>query len=376
MESRGIMLLQFCLKGTLGLSLMLVCFSIQSIAQNLKPGFDKLEYKELMLISSRTSANAAYYADLPEPSRFSMNYRSGIIGLDNLWDLWLDSSSTAVISIRGTTTKQESWLANFYAAMVPAKGELKLEQNRTFQYDLANHPKAAVHVGWLLSMAYLADDIQPRIDSCYKVGYRNFILMGHSQGGAIAFLLNSHIKSLQNKGEIPSDIQLKTYCSAGPKPGNLFYAYDYEFANSGGWAFNVVNAADWVPQTPISIQTLNDFNTTNPFVNAKKLIRKMPFPKDLVFRKVFNKLDKPTRKAQRNFEKYLGNKTEALIEKNLAQFSPPQYAESNDYVRTGVTIVLMPDEEYYQLYPDQPEKIFIHHFHRPYLYLLEKLDNY
>ncbi len=364
------------LQCILGFTIVLLCSTIPLQSQDLKPGFDKDEFRELLLISSRTSANAAYYADLPDPSNFTMKYRSPVMGLDNLWDLWLDSSSTAVISIRGTTAKQESWLANFYAAMAPAKGELKLDQNRTFNYDLAQNPRAAVHVGWLLSMAYLADDIQPRIDSCYKAGYRNFILMGHSQGGAIAFLLNSHIRNLQSRGIIPSDILLKTYCSAGPKPGNLFYAYEYEFANSGGWAFNVVNSADWVPQTPISIQTLNDFNTTNPFVNAKKFIRKLPFPKDLVMRKVFNKLDKSTRKAQRNYEKYLGNKTEAMIEKNLAQFSPPQYIGSNDYVRTGVTIVLMADEEYYQLYPNNPEKIFVHHFHRPYLYLLEKLDNY
>lgn len=350
-------------------------FTFLSWSQTLQPGFDKEEYKQLMLISARTVADSTYSSQFPEPEKFKMVYQSEIVGLDNLWDLWIDeTSNNAVISLRGTTANATSWMANFYAAMVPAKGTLKLSESESFDYHLADNEKAAVHVGWLLSTAYLSKDILPKIDSLYKNGTKNILIMGHSQGGAIAFLLTAHLKNLQKTNTLPADIQLKTYCSAGPKPGNLYFAYEYEAMTQNGWAYNVVNSADWVPETPFSVQTLDDFNETNPFVNAKSMIKKMKFPQNIALKSVYKKLDKPSRKAQRNYEKYLGTMTSKIIRKSVPEFEPPTYFKSNDYVRTGTTIVLFATPEYYEQYPNDKEKIFVHHFHLPYLYLLEKLE--
>ncbi len=339
----------------------------------LKPGFDKEEYKQLMLVSARTVNDTAYSNQFPEPSGFKLAYRSPVIGIENLWDFWENDNGTAAISIRGTTGATASWLVNVYAAMVPASGSLKITKTETFDYHLADHPQAAVHVGWLISTAFLSKDILPKIDSACAKGTRNFLIMGHSQGGAIGFLLTAHLKNLQKTGRLGKDIQFKTYCSAGPKPGNLYFAYEYEAATYGGWAFNVVNSADWVPETPFSIQTTQDFNASNPFKGAKAAIKKTPFPQRLALKHVYNALDKPTKKAQRKYEKYLGKMMSGLIKKNLVEYSAPEYYQSNHYVRTGQTIVLLATPEYSKLYPDGTENIFIHHVHKPYLYLLEKL---
>jgi pimeloyl-ACP methyl ester carboxylesterase len=347
-------------------------FGLSGYSQNLKPGFDKAEYGELMKISARSTAEASYHNQFPPPERFNMQYQSKVIGLDNKWDLWTDNRGTAAISIRGTTANPESWLSNFYAAMVSAKGQLQLSGQETFPYELATHPKAAVHVGWLLGMAFLATDILPRIDSCYKKGIKDILIIGHSQGGAIAFLFTAHLYHLQKQNRLPADIRFKTYCSAGPKPGNLYFAYEYEAQTQAGWAFNVVNSADWVPETPVSIQTTDDFNTTNPFLNAKSAIKKQKFPQNLILSKVYKRLDKPTRKAQRAYQKYLGNLTSRLIRKNLSSFQPPAYYPSNDYVRTGTTIVLLAEEAYYERFPDNKDTPFVHHFHEAYLYLIEQ----
>ena len=354
--------------------LFLFCLvTLTILGQQLKPGFDKNEYRELMLISARTTAEQKYYKDFPEPSNFKMIYQSQPIGLDNLWDLWTNNKNVAVISVRGTTEKPESWLANFYAAMVPAKGELKLNEKEVFKYQLATNPKAAVHIGWLLSMAYLSKEIVPKIREQYKNGTKEFLIMGHSQGGAISFLLTSYLYNLQQLEQLPKDILFKTYCSAGPKPGNLYYAYEYEAMTQGGWAYNVVNAADWVPEIPISIQTLKDFNTINPFTNAKVLIKKQKFPKNLVLRHIYNKFDKPSRKAQKNYEKYLGNLTSKMIKQNIKDFTPPLYYSSNHYVRTGATIVLLPNDDYFKQFPNDSKVLFPHHFHAQYLLLLKQL---
>lgn len=357
-------------------TILLVLFSsitMTVMAQQLKPGFDKDEYRELMLISVRTTAVEEYFKEFPEPPNFKMIYQSQSIGLDNLWDLWMNDKNQAVISIRGTTEKAESWLSNFYAAMVPAKGELKLDDKYVFQYQLATNPKAAVHVGWLLSMAYLSKEIVPKIDSLYKIGTKEFLIMGHSQGGAISFLLTSYLYNLQQLDQLPKDIRFKTYCSAAPKPGNLYYAYEYEAMTQGGWAFNVVNSADWVPEMPISIQTLKDFNNVNPFTNAEVLIKKQKFPRNLALKHIYNQLDKPTKKAQENYEKYLGEMTSKIVKKYIPGFSPPLYYSSNHYVRTGETIVLLTDDEYFKQYPDDPTIPFPHHWHAQYLLLLDQL---
>ncbi len=353
------------------LAFTLVC-SFTLFGQKLKPGFDKAEYIELLKVSARFG-DSAYVNAFPAPQQFKPVYRSPVVGLDNRWDLWTSPQSVAVISLRGTTANSVSWLSNFYAAMVPAKGEIQLNDNEKFTYELATNPRAAVHVGWLISTAFLSKDILPKLDSCYRAGIKDVIILGHSQGGAIGFLLTAYLNSLQKQARLPADIRFKTYCSAGPKPGNLYFAYEYEANTQNGWAYNVVNSADWVPEVPVSIQTVNDFNTTNPFSGAPGLIKKQKLPQRIVLKHVYNSLSKPALKAQKNYQKYLGKIASNTVKKNLNGYLPPEYYDSNHYVRTGNTIVLLADSAYFKKYPDSKEKIFTHHFHPPYLYLANQL---
>jgi hypothetical protein len=346
----------------------------KALAGHLKPYFDKNEYHELLYISAKTNTPDSVIFKIPFPVYHRIIYRSKVIGLDNRWDLWINEKNTvAVISIRGTTRKIESSLENLYAAMVAAQGELVIAEADTFKYSLTQDEKAAVHVGWLLSMAFLSRDILPKIDSLYHTGIKDFLLMGHSQGGAINYLLTAYLYSLQKQKKLPGDIRFKTYCSAAPKPGNLFFAYYYETVTQYGWAFNVVNSADWVPETPISIQTLDDFNETNVFTTIKAEIDKLKFPKNLIMKNIYNKLDNPTKKAQKKYEKYLGEKTSEFIQKKLAGFVPPGYFKSNNYVRTGHTVILYADKDYFKKFPQKSNDISIHHNFNAYLYLLDKM---
>ena len=156
-----------------------ILISNEIIAQHLKPGFDKQEFIEMLKIGAK--ADTSYHIDLPEPHSYIMIYQSPQMGLDNRWQLWINRDSVAVISVRGTTITSASFLANLYAAMVSAKDELQLEKYFTFKYDLPDDPKAAVHVGYLISTAYLSRDILPKINSLYKCGFKEFIIAGHSQ---------------------------------------------------------------------------------------------------------------------------------------------------------------------------------------------------
>jgi len=247
-------------------------FMFQVSAQTLQPGFEAREYLNLLAITFGKYDSMAKKNGVS--AQYKWAYRSQVTGLDNRWFLWLSNDNKqGVISIRGTVGTMASWLANVYSVMQPATGSIQLNDSITFHYQLAENPNAAVHTGWLISLGYLANDIERKIKEQYDKGIKDFLIVGHSQGGGIAYLLRSYLYYRTKEGALPADITYKTYCSAAPKPGNLYYAYDYDFINRNGWAFNIVNAADWVPETPISIQQLRDLNQLNPFTDIKNSLR-------------------------------------------------------------------------------------------------------
>ena len=357
-----------------------VLFLTQNMfGQVLKPGFDKAEYIETLKINQKAHIALNKWAEstvLPEPQDYNFVYRSPVVAFDNIWDLWVHKTKpVALIAVQGSIQTEASFLANLYAAMIPATGELQLDKDFTFKYNLSKNPNAAVHVGWFVAMAYMSRTIEHKIDSCYKAGIKDFILTGHSQGGGITFLLNAHLESLKAQGKIPQDVRFKTYCSAGPKPGNLFFAYDYENMTRGDWAYNVVNTADWVPEVPFTVQTISDFTSVNPFRGAKAMIKKQKFPKNIALKHVYKKMSKPSEKAQRNYQKYLGKMVSKAVKKHIPGLVIPSYYNSNYYVRTGNTITLCPDQEYFKLYSNDPNNpnIWQHHLPKQYLFLAEKL---
>lgn len=353
------------------ISLLACCSMLTVFSQELKKGFDKEEYRRLMRVSAQFG-DSAYASKMGVPPGYKMLHRSETVGLENKWDLWKTEKNVPIISIRGTTISDVSWLANFYAAMVPATGVIKLTKADKFEYELATNPRATVHVGWLVSTGFLMKDMRPRIDSLVKVGSKELLIIGHSQGGAIAFLVTAYLNHLKLKGQLPADFQIKTYCSAGPKPGNLYFAHDYESLTQDGWGYNIVNSADWVPETPVSIQTADDFNNINPFVNAKTVISKQSFLKRIALNYAYGKLTKYNRKAARNYKKYLGKYVMKSVRKHLPEYVEPVYANTNDYVRAGNQITLLADEDYFKVFPQNSETVFVNHLHAPYLYLLNK----
>lgn len=355
----------------------LLCISVIPIllsAQPLKPGFEKEEYRELLHLAARSTESAEIAAKIPQPSTFSLKYKSPSMGMDNLWELWLSEGNVAVICTRGSTPKAESWLLNVYSAMVPAKGELYYSAQDTFHYDLSADPRAAVHVGYLFGAGFLLRDIQPKLDSCYAAGIRDFLIMGHSQGGGISYLLTAYLRMQQRNGDLPQDIRFKTYCSAAPKPGNLYFAYSYEQMTQGGWAYNVVNASDWVPQVPFSVQTISDLNEVSPVPLVQQMVDEQSFLKRIVLKRLWRKLASPSWETSERYRKVLGKGMEERILKYHADFIPPKYVQSNNYVRTGAHIVLYGDDAYYEQFPNDPANIGVHHSLLPYLYLLERLE--
>ncbi len=336
------------------------------VKAQLKAGFDANEYHDLLnLPQNGDTASAKNH-----PAAYKLLYTSPEVGFYNRWVLWERSDGVDVIQVRGTIGKLESWLANFYAAMIPAEGVLQLNDSTRFTYKMAaDSGKSFVHVGWTAAVGFMSADIVEHVKERYARGTRQILIMGHSQGGAIAFLLRSY---LHYHPDLPKDIQYKTICSAAPKPGNLFYAYDFENITRDGWGYRIVNSDDWVPETPLSLQTVQDFNMPSPFMNVRGELKKQKFFVRLYGTMVYNRLTRTTNRSVRRFRKTLGNGVSRLTKRTLPQFKQPEYVFSNNYMTCGVPIILLTDADYHQKFPFDGKNIFVHHMPEKYIYLLKK----
>jgi hypothetical protein len=343
---------------------------------DLKPGFSKQEYIETLKMNA-AQGDSIHPDALFKPSHYSRFFRSKVSGLKNRFDLWKHHEHNIVgISLRGTSPNAESWLGNFYAAMIPAKGTIQLNDSTIFTYKLAENDQAAVHIGWTIGLGALSGQLRAQLDSCVQSGTTQFLIFGHSQGGALSYLTYSYLRYLQKEGVIPANVQFKMYASAGPKPGNLFYAYDFEQLSMGNWAFNIVNPEDWVPQTPVTVQTSEDFSITNPFVHAPKMIKSQKFPVRFVLSSVYRGMDKATKKARKKLLKNLGHRAGKQVQKLKPSYKQPDFLNTENYSRAGNFIVLTPNEAYYAKFPqDAKTEIFTHHMFEPYLMLALELPD-
>lgn len=343
-----------------------------SAQQKLKPGFDPVELKSLLEITVRQVDTPWTNVTLPFPEGYKFVYRSPVVGLDNRWDFWTANNNTAVISIRATTASIVSWLADFYAGMIPATGELIIDSAKTFKYKLADIPDSYVHSGWVVGLSAIVPTIKEKINEFYNKGIKDYIIVGYSQGAGIAFLLRSY---LYYCSDIPKDITFKTYCIATPKPGNQFYAYDYDFITQGGWGLRVVNTEDWVPETPFSIETVNDLPAINPFSNINKAFSQVKKPVvRMVLKSIYRKLFNSTNRAQKTYTRILGTRAYKIIKKTLPNFKEPDYVRSMDYCTAGSPIILKASPEYFEQYIGnlKTKHDFINHMPGAYMFLLNQ----
>lgn len=357
---------------SLTILLLLLVFTARASVRPLSygPGFDAAECEDIFrlnfafLDTSRTQTFPGFVED------YRIHYRSPAVGLDNASDIWLRTDSTVVILLRGTTANAQSIMADFYCAMVPARGTVTLDNYRSFTYNLARDPRAAVHAGFLLGFAFVATDLRPYLDRLFEQGYRNFIVGGHSQGGALCYYMSAWLLQLRTEGAYPG-IQVKTYASAPPKMGNMYFSYDYDNATQSQWTFSIVNSADPVPEMPFTTQQVDiDMNEPNPILNLMKQFDKLPFFQRIMLKRSFNSMRKKARKSSEAYQKYLGNYVGDFIHRSLPETALPPAVATTYFVRPGVHIILASNDAYTDFYQGAPR--YFHHGLDPYRYLLRQ----
>lgn len=357
----------------MNLKLILLSFIIFSwkinFPQKLAPGFDPVEYRTMLAISERQADSTKYKPNIPYPKGYLKIYSSEVKGLANRWFLWAnEEAKILILSIRGTVMEKPSWMENFYAVSTPAMGSISIDSGKVFEYKLSEDSMAAVHAGWLIGLASMAEEATMKIRQYYDLGYKDLIIMGHSQGGAIGYLYRSYLEYLSNP--LPPDLRIKTYGSAVPKPGNLYYAYDFDRINYPAWALRVVSTEDWVPETPFTIQKIDDMNPSNPFLNAERYYSKLGFIQKLYLKHILRKLNRSTKKAYKKYAKYLGDKVYSFIVKDYKNIGEAKIANSMNYSTAGIPIILKPGKSYFDNFIGKKEvNMFTHHFPKAYYFI-------
>jgi hypothetical protein len=355
------------------LILLFACSQSSLFSQTkLKPGFDAKEFLDVLHLEWAHQDSASKYAPPALPLNYKRVYRSPEVGLKNKVDFWLRDDSVVVICLR-YTVGGTSWLENFYSGLIKAQGSLKLNDTTVFNYKFSNDEKAFVHHGWAIGTCYLAPYVAQKINEYYKKGVKEYIIVGHSQGAALSFLMRSYLQYLPDS-ILPKDIKYKVYCSAAPKPGNLFYSYDFDFITRDGWAYRIVNTNDWVPQTPFSVQTISDLHPTNPLAKRKQLMKrrlKKPLVR-LYVNHAVKDMEDAARKTNRKYHKYLTKRMGVFVKKSLKEYKDPNIEKSNFYMTTGVPIILQPDSSYDEKFKFDGVNVFLHHMFEPYIYLTER----
>ncbi|GAL86215.1 lipase class 3 [Sporocytophaga myxococcoides] len=192
------------------------------------------------------------------PEGYIKTYTSDVLGMDNLFQIYR-KKDVAVINLRGSTAKKISWMENIYSAMIPAKGTIKIQEDK-FKYTFAKDNHAAVHAGYALAMAFLEKDLLVNIKNLNEEGIFNFLITGHSQGGALANMLLAYINNLP-ENKLSSKNSFKCYAFAAPMIGNKAFTDEYnERFCKTNISFNFVNPADLVPLLPMSYKESSSFS--------------------------------------------------------------------------------------------------------------------
>ncbi len=299
----------------------------------LPQGFHKEEARDMLAICNSFTFIDLYNSDAEIlPPGYEKRYTSGVFGMDNKFQIF-QKGNVAVINLRGSTDKKISWLENTYSSMIPATGVIKAS-GENFAYCFAQDTNAAVHAGYALGIAYLANDILFHIKLLNKEDIYHIIITGHSQGGALTNMLRAYLANLP-EGIISKRNVFKSYSFAAPMVGNKEFAAEYNLLLcSDHRNINIVNIADPMPKFPLSYnEDLLSDNLKNLIFNGESFDIKRTisesfiqlFEKDII--RYMNKL---------------GTSTTSQITKDLGPIEMPEYVQDINYCKLDEQIEINP----------------------------------
>lgn len=302
----------------------------------LSSGFDTAEAREMIALCNSYPYLDQYNDDSEIiPQGYVKTYTSPVVGMDNKFQVYT-KGNIGVLNFRGSTDKKSSWLENFYSAMIPVEGIIKIN-GEEFNYKFGIDTLSNVHSGYALGMAYLHKDILDQINKLNQKGITNIILTGHSQGGALAMMTRAYLEH-SVKDKIDSKNKFKVYTFAQPMSGNVEFMNEYNaFFCDAGMSYSLINPEDAVPNMPHS------YNDTTYMKDRVGSI----FNKDEKFEKKGTFRDGMMNLFERGFSgtvNLFGRAVSNQIEKELGEIILPEPTGDINYSKVGNLIYLSPPE--------------------------------
>ncbi len=351
------------------LTIILLLTAVNITAQ-FKAGYEKDEATKLMRATrypffEEVKRDSLMSAEIPD---FKLIHKVDSIALDNAWCI-LTSGNRGVISFRGTTDNPISWLENFYAAMIPAVGEVTTPSGKVVQYKFADDPRAGVQAGWSLALLVMSKEIISEMKKLNDKNIYEFYITGHSQGGALALLFRALLEHLPDS-TLSKNNSYKTYAFAAPKPGNRFFTYDYNsLCNSNLSSFTFLNPYDWVPQVPFTVQSPDNITSPNPFIMFEES-KDGSLIKRIALHNIYGSMKKPIVKAQKKLNKTLGHRVKKIVENTTGEFTVPDYMSDAAYFPAGISIMIGHIEP--MTTPEDENDIFWQHAPEKYIQLVDR----
>lgn len=256
------------------------------------------------------------------PEGFEHLYSSTPTILDNKFDLFQKGDRAALV-FRGSTANKNSWMVNLHSTLLPAKGKIEVN-SKNFQYQFAEDTAAAVHAGYTLAIATMANNILDQISSLHDKGVKQLIITGHSQGGALAHLMRAYLEHLP-KRKATQGLALKTYAFAAPMVGNEAFALEYGQKFSGTQSsYSIFETEDMVPNMPISLSGGEGLS----FQGLIAAFSGNASMKDMASNSLFNLFGN----SMTSFQNWFGSSVENQLEDAIGQVDYPEIRRPQPYI--------------------------------------------
>lgn len=321
------------------LLLIIILIVFISVRSQLKSGFEPKESLDLVRI-----CNSFTYIETGQkerdilPKGYTKFYTSSVYGMDNRFQVYTTKNKTAVINLRGSTNKKISWMENFYSAMIPSQGIIKIE-GKEFDYHFSSDTAAHVHTGFALGVTFLIEDIIYEINELNNQGVYDFYITGHSQGGALSQLLTCQLTYFSEQNIISRKNNFKTYSFAAPMVGNKAFVDDYDkrFCNQE-LSFLILNPADIVPKLPLSYRD-------ERLITEKEVMALFDKEQSVNFKEIaLNGLASVFEKRIMKTSKWLNKQVGGQIENKLGDIELPEKTSDINYKKVGNIIYIQPIE--------------------------------
>lgn len=314
---------------------LLVLISSTSFAQ-LREGFDPDEVKALISMCNSYTFQNLYGSDAAiAPKNYKKTFTSPVIGMDNKFQVYT-KDDVGVLNFRGSTNQITSWVENMYSAMIPAKGEILLDQKST-PYSFAEDTSAAVHAGYALAVVLLSPSIIDQIKQLNQQGIYSIIITGHSQGGSLANLTRAYLENLP-KGTLSAKNVYKTYAFANPMCGNKNFSEEYHVRYcENNMSYSIINPADLVPSMPMHYQEEGKLLSTDRLKSW--LLGKESFD----IRKIGVELAvRQFEKSLKSYVKSSNRLIETMVSAAYGSVDMPDYVSDINYFQVGNIRTLEP----------------------------------